>query len=95
MVIRSFQDKNTQVFFESGICPRRVGWVNAKKIAQRKLDMLHYAQQLQDLKSPPNNCLEALKGKLAGYYSIRINNQWRIIFKWNDEPFDVKIIDYH
>ena len=57
--------------------------------------MLHYAKNLQDLKSPPSNWLERFKGDLKGYYSIRINNQWRIIFEWDIEPFNVKIIEYH
>ena len=57
--------------------------------------MLHYAKELKDLKSPPGNRLEVLKGDLTGLFSIRINNQWRIVFGWNDQPYDVRIIDYH
>ena len=95
MVIKSFKDKDTENFFEKGINPRKKGWAGVRKIARRKLDMLYYSKSLKDLKSPPNNHLESLGGKLKGYYSIRINDQWRIIFKWDKEPYDVKITDYH
>lgn len=62
----------------------------------RKLDMLNAAYQLEDLRSPPGNRLEALKGDLKGFYSIRINEQWRIIFQWqNGNVLAVKIVDYH
>lgn len=64
-------------------------------IVKRKLDMLNYAAELNDLKSPPSNHLEALKGDLKGFYSIRINLQWRVIFKWDNKPLDVDITDYH
>ena len=65
-------------------------------MALRKLDLLHHAKSLQDLKAPPNNRLEMLKGDLIGYYSIRINDQFRIIFIWQTNgPFDVEIVDYH
>ena len=57
--------------------------------------MLHYAKELSDLRSPPSNRLESLKGDLKGLYSIRINNQWRIVFEWDYEPFNVRILDYH
>jgi toxin HigB-1 len=57
--------------------------------------MLHYAKKLTDLQSPPGNRLEALSKNLNGYYSIRINDQWRIVFQWDNEPFDVQIMDYH
>jgi proteic killer suppression protein len=67
-----------------------------KKIAARKLDLLHYAERLEDLASPPGNRLEALKGDLAGLHSIRINDQWRVIFQWTDGgPVAVDIKDYH
>lgn len=65
-------------------------------MALYKLDVINSAQVLDDLKSPPRNRLEALKGDLKGFYSIRINNQWRIIFKWiHNNASDVQIIDYH
>ncbi len=70
----------------------RVIW----KIASRKLDMLNAAHVLQDLAVPPGNQLEALKGTLAGSHSIRINDQYRIIFRWQDgHPHDVRMTDYH
>lgn len=64
-------------------------------IAKRKLDMLDYAKALSDLRSPPNNRLERLNGDLEGFYSIRINDQWRIIFRWDTVPYEVSIADYH
>jgi proteic killer suppression protein len=73
-----------------------VGWANVAKIAARKLDMLDYAAALLDLASPPGNRLEALKGKLAGRHSIRINDQWRVVFRWTASgPAEVEIRDYH
>jgi len=67
-----------------------------KETALYKLDVLNAAQSLEDLKSPPGNRLEALKGDLVGFHSIRINNQWRIAFKWHESNADdVQIIDYH
>ena len=66
------------------------------RLATRKLDMLHYADRLGDLQSPPGNRLEALKGKWKGFYSIRINERWRIVFRWSDRgPSEVDIVDYH
>jgi toxin HigB-1 len=64
--------------------------------ARRKLVMVNNAGRLDDLKSPPGNRLEALKGALAGKHSIRINDQWRVVFRWTpDGPDDVEIVDYH
>lgn len=66
------------------------------KVAKRKLDMLHYAVKVQDLNVPPNNRFEHLKGDLIGYCSIRINDQFRIVFKFeNGFAYDVYITDYH
>lgn len=66
------------------------------RIARRKLLYLHDADDLNDLKVPPGNRLEALKGDLKGFFSIRINDQWRAVFEWkNNGPENVKIIDYH
>jgi proteic killer suppression protein len=65
-------------------------------VARRKLDMLNAAHSLQDLRSPPSNRLEALKGNLQGKYSIRVNDQFRIVFAWSDgAASDVQITDYH
>ena len=96
MAIRSFSDKYTEDFFITGKIAKRVKWKNIAKVAQRKLDMLHYASLLSDLKSPPNNQLEALKRGLKGLHSIRINDQWRLVFKWTKNgPEAVRIMDYH
>jgi proteic killer suppression protein len=67
-----------------------------QQIGRRKLRMLNNSQNLIDLKVPPSNKLEKLSGKLSDFYSIRINDQWRIIFKWEDgNANDVTILDYH
>ena len=66
------------------------------RAARRKLMYLHDAAELQDLRVPPGNRLEALKGELSGFYSIRINDQWRVVFRWKDgNAYDVQILDYH
>jgi proteic killer suppression protein len=66
------------------------------KVALRKLDMVNAAAVLSDLRSPPNNKLEALKDDLAGYHSIRVNDQYRVIFKWTDQgATEVRVADYH
>lgn len=96
MAIQSFADKVTQEFYETGKIKKSIGWRAIAKVALRKLDMLNYAAMLIDLKSPPNNRLEELKGHLKGLHSIRINDQWRIVFKWSTQgPKDVRIMDYH
>lgn len=71
-------------------------WVNIETAAMRKLAMLNRAERLQDLRIPPANRLEALKGDRAGQHSIRINNQFRVCFVWrNGDAYDVEIVDYH
>jgi len=65
------------------------------RAARRKILYLHDADKLNDLKVPPGNRLESLKGFYKGYYSIRINDQWRVIFKWKNGAEDVKVLDYH
>ncbi len=95
MAIGSFKDEEVEIFFTRGNVPRKRGWAVVSNVVKRKLDMLHYAKDLKDLKSPPSNCLEALTRDLSGLYSIRINDQWRIVFRWDNRPFDVKIMDYH
>jgi len=96
MSIRSFNDSPTREFFEHGRTRNRVGWVNVQGVVRRKLDMVQYAVQLGDLRSPPGNRLESLKGRLAGLYSIRVNDQWRIAFRWTIAgPEDVRVCDYH
>ena len=66
------------------------------KVALRKLDMLNAARSLKDLLSPPGNRLEALKGRLPGFHSIRVNDQWRIVFTWeSSDAHGVRLTDYH
>lgn len=96
-MIQTFGDKRTEDLFQ-GISSRETRKFPADliKVAVRKLDMLNAAYQLEDLRSPPGNRLEALRGDLKGFYSIRINDQWRIIFQWqNGNALAVKIVDYH
>ncbi len=94
MTIRSFTDKATEVFFLDGRCPAK--WQSFARVAARKLDILEYAVALADLRSPPGNMLEALKGDRKGQHSIRINGQWRVCFVWTPEgPEHVEIVDYH
>jgi proteic killer suppression protein len=67
-----------------------------QRLALRKLDVLNAAYRLEDLREPPGNRLEALKGDLAGYHSIRVNDQWRLVFRWdNNNALDVSLKDYH
>ncbi len=96
MAIQSFSDADTEKFFRTGQLGKRVGWANIGRIARRKLDMIHYAARLDDLKAPPGNRLESLSGDLKGFHSIRINEQWRIVFRWTGAgPYEVRITDYH
>lgn len=96
MAIQSFATRAIERFFVDGVLPRRVGWTPIARVVARKLDMLDYAEVLSDLTSPPGNRLEALKGDLLGCHSIRVNDQWRIVFRWTDAgPVDVNITDYH
>lgn len=93
-MIRSFKDKETKKIADRSSSKRLPGEI--QRIALRKLRMLDNALSLQDLKSPPGNRLEQLKGDRSGQYSIRINDQWRICFVWrNADAFDVEITDYH
>ena len=64
-------------------------------VALRKLDVINAAHRLDDLRSPPGNRLEALKGELEGFHSIRVNRQWRIIFRWENGAHEVSLTDYH
>ena len=93
-MIISFGDKNTEKIW-NGIAVKQPS-VEIQEIGRRKLRMLHNSIDINDLKIPPSNRLEKLKGNLKDFYSIRINNQWRIIFKWeNNNAFEVEILDYH
>jgi toxin HigB-1 len=92
-MIQSFKCKDTLALFE-GKNPRR--FKSFISVAERKLAQLDAAQTLDFLKSPPGNHLEALKGDRKGQHSIRINDQWRICFKWSEVgPANVEIVDYH
>lgn len=93
VVIKSFRDRDTERVFQR-LRVRKFG--AAQTAAQRKLFILDAAEALQDLMSPPGNRLEKLKGDRTGQYSIRINDQWRICFRWTGrDAFDVEIVDYH
>ncbi len=96
MPIQSFSDKDTEDFFVSGYARKGIGWTSVSGIAKRKLNILHYASEIKDLKAMPGNRLELLKENLKEYYSIRINDRWRVIFKWSDSGAgDVSISGYH
>jgi len=96
-VIRSFGDRRTEDIWDGATTARaRQLPPDIVPIAVRKLDLLHAAARLDDLRVPPGNRLEALRGNLVGFHSIRINSQWRIIFRWTPSgPANVQIIDYH
>lgn len=92
-MIQSFKDKETQKLWTERSAPK-LGTVQT--VALRKLTMLNAAAQLDDLRAPPANRLEKLKGNRRGQHSIRINDQWRICFVWETAgPRDVEIVDYH
>jgi len=95
-VIQSFDDRPSERFFLAGRLEKGVGWRSCSDVVRRKLDMLHYAAQLGDLKSPPGNRLEALTGNLSGLHGLRVNDRWRIVFRWTDRgPSEVRVMDYH
>jgi proteic killer suppression protein len=92
-MIKSFSCKHTQQLFE-GRCAKQFRAFQAQ--AERKLQLLDSAATVEFLRSPPGNRLEALKGDWAGYYSLRINDQWRLCFRFeNGDAHAVEIIDYH
>jgi proteic killer suppression protein len=93
-VIGNFNCKETAKIWHGTISTRLPG--DIQDIARRKLRILNNAKCLQDLRIPPNNRLEALKGDREGQYSIRINRQWRICFRWSQgHVYDVEMVDYH
>ena len=93
-MIRSFADRDAEALFRGHFAPR-LGR-DIQRVAQRKLRQLHGAETLCDLSAPPGNRLEALRGDRAGQHSIRINDQWRVCFVWQDGGAErVEIVDYH
>jgi len=93
-MIKSFASKETEKLFSREIS--RKFPQSIQQIARRKLEILDATEVLQDLRIPPSNHLEKLSGDRSGQYSIRINKQWRICFKWRDgDAYSVEIVDYH
>jgi proteic killer suppression protein len=93
-MIKSFRDKKTEQIFSRRFSQRFPQ--NLHRAAWRKLAILDAAEQSSDLRVPPGNRLEKLSGDRTGEYSIRINDQWRICFRWRDgDAYDVEITDYH
>jgi proteic killer suppression protein len=93
-MIKSFKCKETNKIFNRTFSKKLPN--DIQKIAFRKLRMINRANKINDLKVPPGNRLELLHGDREGQYSIKINNQWRICFKWADQDaYDVEIVDYH
>jgi proteic killer suppression protein len=94
IMIVSFGDKDTESVW-NGFRVKNLP-IEIQNIGRRKLRMLNNSQTISDLRIPPSNRLEKLSGNLNGFYSIRINDQWRIIFQWNEgQSEQVKIVDYH
>lgn len=92
-MIKTFRCKETEKVW-LGEVSRRLPQ-KMQNVARRKLRMLNNAVELNDLRIPPANHLESLKGDRKGQYSIRINQQWRLCFIWDDDAIDVEIVDYH
>lgn len=92
-MIQSFADRDTEELFKS---ERNRRFATLSRVALRKLIQMNQASALGDLAVPPGNRLEALSGRLSGFHSIRINDQWRIVFRWTEfGPEQVAIVDYH
>lgn len=93
MAIVSFKCPDTERLFTTGYSRT---FANVQRVAERKLTQLNATNTLSFLRSPPGNHLEKLSGGRAGQYSIRLNDQWRLCFRWTDDgPADVEIVDYH
>lgn len=93
-MIRSFADREAEAIWR-GVVSRRLP-IGVQIVARRKLRMLHNARTLADLRAPPANRLEALRGDRVGQHSIRVNDQWRVCFQWRGgDAYDVQIVDYH
>lgn len=91
-MIKSFRCRDTERLFDDQPVRR---FQSFERPARRKLEILAAAERLEELRQPPGNRLEALRGDRAGQYSIRINDQWRICFRWENGAMDVEIVDYH
>ena len=92
-MIRSFACSDTEALFAGRSVPR---WANLRSVAERKLQMVNRSTRLDDLRSPPGNRREALSGDRKGQHSIRVNDQWRVCFRFDGtDAFDVEIVDYH
>ena len=92
-MIRSFGDRKTKALFDDEIVRAFHGFADR---AKRKLVAIHVAGRLEVLRVPPSNSLEKLRGDLNGFHSIRINDQWCVVFRWSDgDAHDVRIVDYH
>lgn len=90
---RSFRDRDVEKLFHDQIVRR---FQAIERVARRKLLLVHRATSLQDLRVPPGNHLEELKGDRIGQHSLRINDKWRLCFRWQDgDAFEVEIVDYH
>ena len=92
-MIKSFKDKEAEKIYRGERSKKLPG--DIQEATRRRLKYLNNAAGLEDLRIPPSNHLEALRGNYEGFYSIRINNQWRIVFNWNDGAENIKIEDYH
>ena len=92
-MISSFKDKNTRELYETGANRR---FASIARVALRKLDMIAAATTVETLRVPPGNRLEPLSGNREGWWSVRVNDQWRVCFRWvGSNAEDVEIVDYH